>query len=66
MTGLVNAVKEAVGLGQTVSADTVIKTSTAQLPQTGEKDSHLAGLGILSLLAAVGAFASKCFKKKEL
>lgn len=66
VTGLVNAVKEAVGLGQTVSADTVIKTSTAQLPQTGEKDSHLAGLGILSLLAAVGAFASKCFKKKEL
>lgn len=66
VTGLVNAVKEAVGLEQTVSADTVIKTSTAQLPQTGEKDSHLAGLGILSLLAAVGAFASKYFKKKEL
>lgn len=66
VTGLVNAVKEAVGLEQTVSADTVIKTSTAQLPQTGEKDSHLGGLGILSLLAAVGAFASKCFKKKEL
>nr|WP_205396301.1 GH32 C-terminal domain-containing protein [Streptococcus lutetiensis] len=40
--------------------------SESVLPQTGEKDSHLAGLGILSLLAAVGAFASKCFKKKEL
>lgn len=35
------------------------------LPQTGEKDSHLAGLGIVSILAAMGAFFGQFFKKKE-
>lgn len=39
--------------------------SETVLPQTGEKDSHLAGLGIVSILAAMGAFFGQFFKKKE-
>lgn len=39
--------------------------SETVLPQTGEKDSHLAGLGIVSILAAMGVFFGQFFKKKE-
>lgn len=39
--------------------------SESVLPQTGEKDNHLAGLGIVSILAAMGAFFGQFFKKKE-